>query len=126
MKPLLQEGKTQVVLLPLTQPLKKGDLPLYQRPNGQYVLHRVVSIRDGNCYTRGDNRYNLERIEADWVLGVTSAVIRHGKTCPVTSRRYRMYVTCWLASYPLRNLLHRFGHGLANLRRKLVHHRRSA
>lgn len=107
MKPLLRQGETQVVLVPLNGPLKKGDLPLYQRPNGRYVLHRVVDVRQGVYYTRGDNRFGEERVEPEWMLGVTQAVIRHGKTVPVTALSYQCYVALWLGSYPLRHFADR-------------------
>lgn len=125
MQPLLYQGKTQVVLLPLSRPLKVGDLPLYQRPSGQYVLHRVVKIRDGVCYTRGDNRFHLdlERIEPDWVLGIAASVVRNGKTISVESRGYRAYVAFWLASYPVRVVLNRISHIPSFLRRKFTHNR---
>lgn len=122
MQPLLYEGKTQVVLLPLAHPLKIGDLPLYQRPTGQYVLHRVVKIENGACYTRGDNRYDLdlEKIEPEWVLGITESVVRKGKTISVEEKRYKCYVAFWLGSYPVRKVLNRLGHIPSFLRRKLI------
>lgn len=125
MQPLLYEGKTQVVLLPLARPLKVGDLPLYQRPTGQYVLHRVVKIENGDCYTRGDNRYDLdlEKIEPEWVLGITESVIRKGKTISVESKRYKGYVAFWLGSYPVRKVLNRLSHIPSFLRRKLTGNR---
>ena len=107
MKPLLRQGETQVALVPLNGPLKKGDLPLYQRPNGKYVLHRVVDVRRGAYYTRGDNRFGEERVEPEWMLGVTQAVIRDGKTIPVTDPAYQRYVAFWLGSYPLRHFVDR-------------------
>lgn len=107
MEPLLRQGETQVVLMPLSGALKRGDLPLYQRPDGQYVLHRVVAVRQGVYYTRGDNRYGEERVEPDWMLGVASDVIRDGKTTPVTDPAYQRYVKLRLASYPLRHFADR-------------------
>ena len=117
MEPLLRQGETQVVLMPVSGPLKRGDLPLYQRPSGQYVLHRVVGVRDGAYYTRGDNRFGEERVEPDWVLGVTSAVIRGGATVPVSDEDYQRYVRRQLASYPVRHFFDRLRRGLRFLRR---------
>ena len=107
MQPLLGEGRTAVVVQPLAGPLKRGDLPLYRRPDGQYVLHRIVRVKDGVYYTRGDNRYNEpERVEPDWVLGVVTQVVRGGRTIPVTDGSYCCYTALWLASYPLRHGMH--------------------
>lgn len=119
MQPLLYQGQTQVVLVPLSGPLKRGDLPLYQRPSGQYVLHRVVCVKDGVYYTRGDNRYGSERVEPSWMLGVVMQVLRNGKTIHVTDRAYRCYWKLWLASYPLRYVVHQPGRTLYHLKRIL-------
>lgn len=120
MKPLLHQGLTQVVLVPVSGPLKRGDLPLYQRPSGKYVLHRVVDVRQGVYYTRGDNRFGEEQVEPGWVLGVMSAVIREGKTTPVTDPAYRRYVRFWLASYPVRHFFDRLRRLPGILRRALT------
>lgn len=119
MQPLLYQGRTQVVLLPLSGPLKRGDLPLYQRPNGKYVLHRVVQVKDGVYYTRGDNRYGSERVEPDWMLGVVSEIVRNGKTVRVTNFGYRCYVAFWLATYPVRYVVHQPKRALWHLKHAL-------
>ena len=41
MLPMLHQGIDKVTLSPLPEQLKKYDLPLYQRENGQYVIHRI-------------------------------------------------------------------------------------
>ena len=59
MRPMLEGGRDQVILSPLPKEIKKYDLPLYRRPDGQFVLHRVV--KTGETYTCiGDNQYALE------------------------------------------------------------------
>ena len=42
MLPLLRQGRDAVVLSPLPERLRKYDVVLYRRRNGQYVLHRIV------------------------------------------------------------------------------------
>ena len=49
MLPMLHQGRDTVTLSPLPEKLKKYDLPLYQRENGQYVLHRIGKV--GDTYT---------------------------------------------------------------------------
>ena len=44
MLPMIRQGVDSVVVSPVSGPLKRYDLPLYQRDNGQYVLHRVVGV----------------------------------------------------------------------------------
>ena len=60
MLPLLQEGRDSVILVKPPAVLSVGDVVLYQRENGAYVLHRIVGI-DGETYTMcGDNQYQPE------------------------------------------------------------------
>lgn len=118
MQPLLHQGKTRVVLVPLSAPAKKGDVLLYRRPTGEYVLHRAVRTTDGVCWMRGDHCYEpLERVEPEQLLGAAQAVIRKdGSSFPVTAPLYRLYVTVWLGSYPLRWMLNFVRHPRSKLR----------
>ena len=65
-------------------PLKVGDVPLYKRDNGQYVLHRIYKIKRGTYTMKGDNRICIEKGIADrHIIGVLTGVIREGETRPV-------------------------------------------
>ena len=76
MLPMLRQGIDSVVLSPLPEKLKKYDLPLYQRPNGKYILHRIVGV--GDTYTcLGDNQYDKEYgVEHQWMIGLVTAFYR--------------------------------------------------
>ena len=56
MLPMLRQGKDTVTLSPIVGKLKKYDLPLYQRQDGKYVLHRIVKVKDGFFTMAGDNQ----------------------------------------------------------------------
>lgn len=95
MLPMLRHNRDVVILAPLPPKLKKYDLPLYRRDNGQYVLHRVVKV--GDTYTcMGDNQFHKEpNLRHDQMIGVVTAFIRDGKTIPVTAPRYWLYCRLW-------------------------------
>ena len=105
MLPMLRQGKDKVVLSPVTGCLKKYDLPLYQRDNGNYVLHRIVAV--GDTYTCvGDNQYELERgVRQDQLIAVVTAFVRDGKEIPVTAIGYRLYCCVWHGIRPIRRFL---------------------
>ena len=46
MLPFLKEGRDSITLKAPPARLKKYDIPLYQRKNGQYILHRVVDVME--------------------------------------------------------------------------------
>ena len=95
MLPMLYPNRDTVVLSPLPEKLKKYDLPLYQRENGDYVLHRVV--KTGQTYTCiGDNQFFREAgLRHEQMIGLVTEFIRDGKTISVTSFGYRLYCRFW-------------------------------
>ena len=79
MLPMLRQGIDDVVLSPLPEKLKKYDLPLYQRDDGHFVLHRIVRV--GETYTCvGDNQFELEHgLRHDQMIAVVTAFSRAGE-----------------------------------------------
>ena len=97
MMPLLRQGKDLMVIERRpTGRCKKYDAVLYKRPNGQYVMHRILKVRRDDYVICGDNRIHREfGVPDEWIIGVLTAVIRDGKTIPVTDRQYQLYVHLW-------------------------------
>lgn len=58
MMPLLREG-IDSVLLKKPEGVSKNDIVLYKRSNGQFVLHRVIKIKNGEYVMCGDNQFRL-------------------------------------------------------------------
>lgn len=118
MQPMLRNGQDTVLLTPVKGPLKKYDLPLYRRKDGQFVLHRVVRVQ-GNSYTCiGDNQFVLEPgIEHDQVIAVVRSFTRKGKSWSATSPIYGLYCRMWHYSRPIRHFWRR---GLGWIRRSFV------
>ena len=109
MLPLLVEKRDSIVLKKAVPPLQKGDLPLYRRTDGSFVLHRVVSAKNGKYIMSGDNQFIPEYdISDDMIIGVVSKIIRNGKEVDVNSLLYRLYVYVWTAlfkvRYPIRRI----------------------
>ena len=107
MEPLLYHRSTRVVIRKAEGTLKKGDLPVYRRPSGQFVMHRIICADASHYYTRGDNRFGLEQVPKAWVLGVVTEIYRKKRHIYVTDWRYRLYVRTWSFLYPIRYLLHK-------------------
>ena len=91
MLPMLRPGMDAVEFSPAPPSLQKYDLPLYQRPNGQYILHRIVKV--GDTYTCiGDNQFVFEPgVPHSQVLALVTAFYRGDKRYPVTAWHYRLY-----------------------------------
>lgn len=102
MLPMLRQGKDSVELSPLPATLKKYDLPVYRRSNGQYVMHRVVKVTGDCCICLGDNTESFETIRRDQMIGIVSAFRRGEKRIEVTSLAYGLYCRLWRPTRLLR------------------------
>ena len=116
MLPMLRQGIDRVVLSPFPPTLKKYDLPLYQRDNGQYVLHRVIKA-DGTYTCMGDNQFDPEPgLRRDQMIALVTSFTRGDREIPVTAWGYRLYCRVW---YHSRHLRHIFRWAKNRLRRHL-------
>jgi len=102
MLPMLRQGKDSVELSPLPEKLKKYDLPVYRRKNGQYVMHRVVEVKEDHYICLGDNTEDFEHILYEDMLGIVTAFKRKDKCIAVTNRGYQLYCRLWRLTFPFR------------------------
>ncbi len=102
MLPMLRQGKDSVTLSPINGRLRKYDLPLYRRDDGQFVLHRIVEVgEDYSCV--GDNQIAIETgVRQDQLIGVVSEFGRGERRISVRSPIYRLYCVVWHYSRPMR------------------------
>lgn len=92
MRPMLRNRRDRVIVLPIgDERLKKYDLPLYRRPDGKYILHRIIGVRDGEYVIRGDNTYAKEYVPDAWVLGYVTEFYRGKRHVLSSARSYRFY-----------------------------------
>ena len=92
MMPLVREGVDQVILVK-ADCVKKGDVVFYRRDNGQFVLHRVVKIENGEYVMCGDNQVALEQgITDKHVLAKMKAVLRDGNVIDESNKKYVKYI----------------------------------
>ena len=103
MTPFLVHGRDTVYLSKVTAPLKRGDMILYRRDSGAYILHRIFRL-EGDTYTLvGDAQTMLEPgIRTDQVLAVVTAVRRKGKLLKQGSFWWDFFEKVWIRMVPLR------------------------
>lgn len=107
MRPMLRNRRDRVIVLPIgDERLKKYDLPLYRRPDGKYILHRIIGVRDGEYVIRGDNTYAKEYVPDAWVLGYVTEFYRGKRHVLSSARSYRFYARVWNLIYPVRCVFH--------------------
>ena len=119
MRPLIKQDRDLLVIEKPNGRLKKYDCPLYKRPNGQYVLHRVVKVCDDGYVILGDNCLRKEYgIKEEQIIGVLTSLVRKGKEVDFNSFGYRFYSRFWYAVYPVRVIFMRARSLLGRLYRK--------
>lgn len=105
MRPFLRTGDT-VLLDAISGPVSVGDILLFQRLNGQYVLHRVVKCRrDGSFLLLGDNQMVAEPVLRSQLRARASAVRIGGQTVAPGDRRWWLFSHPWRWLRPLRGLI---------------------
>ena len=120
MRPLIRQDRDILIIEKPNGRLKKYDVPLYKRDSGQYVLHRILKVRERDYVICGDNRYSKEYGITDrHIIGVLTAVVRDGKEIPITDWRYRLYVHLWCDFFPIRAFILKTKHFPKWLKRKL-------
>jgi len=103
MMPLLREDRDLMVIEKKgPERCKKYDAVLFKRRNGQYVLHRILKVREKDYYIAGDNCRSGEYVTDDQILGIMTQVVRDGKTITPEDPNYQRYVHLWCDVYPLR------------------------
>ena len=116
MRPMIRQGVDRVLLSPISDKLKKYDLPFYQRDDGQFVLHRIVRV--GETYSCvGDNQVDIEHgVRQDQMIALVTSFTRGKRKFSANSFTYKIY--CRYCHYfrPLRHLWRR---GIGWLRRHL-------
>lgn len=109
MLPMLRPGRDTVTLAPLPERLRKYDLPLYRRPDGKFILHRIVDVKDdGTCTCIGDHQFRAENgVKREWMIAVVTKFTRDGREHSVREGGYRLYCRILHHTRKLRGFMQR-------------------
>ncbi len=108
MSPFLVHGRDTIYLSRLSRPVKKGDVLLYQRDNGTYVLHRVYKVKNNSFTMVGDAQIELEPgIRPEQVIAIMSSAERKGKRQAPGSFWWEFFEKIWIRMVPFRPAVRR-------------------
>jgi len=120
MLPLLRDRQDKIILVQAPEKLKKYDIPLYRRHNGQFVLHRIVAVKENGYVLCGDHQWEPEYgVRHDQVIAVVKAFYRGKKYIDCSNKAYRLYCLIWTRLFWVRKIFFRF-QGLARRVRKSI------
>lgn len=116
MTPFLGDGRDRVFLQEPEGELKKGDVVLYRRDNGDYVLHRICRVRRSNYNDNnstaelydivGDAQTRIERgVRREQILAKVIRIERKGKLKTPGNIYWLFFQYIWVNIIPMRHLI---------------------
>jgi len=117
MTPILHDGRDTVVLEKADK-IKKYDIVLHRRENGQYILHRVIKKKNNVLTIAGDFETEKEYpVYENQVIAKVTSFCRNGKDYKVTDFIIKLYSRLWVLIFPQRqNVLY-----ILNVIRRKLH-----
>lgn len=107
MLPTLKEGEDSV-LLSNPNDIRVGDIVLYRRENGQYVLHRAVKLCENHINMCGDNQFIIEKnVPASSVIAKVVGIYKKDKFVDVRDKEYRKNVRKIYRKKPFQRFSHK-------------------
>ncbi len=102
MYPLFRDQRDTVTLSPASS-FKKGDVVLFQRADGRFVLHRIIKKKNGLFTFAGDNETVKEYpVKKEDCLAVMKSFVRMGTEDSVNALWYKLYTAFWVFAFPVR------------------------
>ena len=112
MTPFLADGRDQVFVKAPESPICRGDIVLYRRLDGSFILHRVYRVHDdGGIMTYdmiGDAQNKIERgIQRKQILAVATRIQRKGRIMKPGCFFWWFFQHIWIGMIPFRQLFMR-------------------
>lgn len=110
MSPFLHHGDTVYLNLP-DREYRPGDIVLYRRSTGQYVLHRIIRLNpDGSLIMLGDAQIEKELLPGTAQICAIATQARHRNRMITPQDAYwKLYASIWRWVAPCR-------HSIINIR----------
>lgn len=111
MEPFLKDSRDRVFLTAIdnTDNIRKGDIVLFERNNGQYVLHRVYKKERDIFYFIGDGQGTVEEpVYPDQLKAFVQGAEINGRVCCPGSLKWEFFRLIWI-NLRVRALIRRLG-----------------
>lgn len=118
MSPFLIHQRDAVMLSRITSPPQKGDIVLFCREDGSFVVHRVRKVCEKGYYMIGDGQTGSEGpVPVDRLRAIVTKVRRKGDWMGSNSLMWRFFASVWLQVIPLRRLFVRLWQIIERIKR---------
>lgn len=120
MLPMLHHRKDSVMLVPVEDKQNIGQVILYRRENGRYVLHRIIAVTPDGYVCCGDNQFEKEPVAHRQLIASVVSFTRKGKLYDCSALGYRFYTAIWVRGFFLRKTYIKLRRCLGRLRQKIA------
>lgn len=98
MWPFIKNRKQSVIVKTISEDIKPYDVIFYLRPQGTFVLHRVIEVLEDGFICSGDSQLETERVKKEWVFGIMDGFYKGKKYISVQDEKYKKQVEKWYKS----------------------------
>ncbi len=106
MNPFLADKRDAVLVERPDRDLKRGDIVLYKRRNGQYILHRIWKVKREGYYIVGDAQTEIEGpVLRDQIIGRVERIRRKGQWIDDGDLLWKFFEILWIRIVPARPFL---------------------
>ena len=103
MAPFLVHGRDRVFFEKPDRPLRRGDIVLYQRANGRYIMHRIWKVKEGSFYIVGDAQTEIEGpVGKEQIFARITKCERKGKIITNGDFWWDFFEKAWIRIVPVR------------------------
>lgn len=119
MSPFLVHHRDTIFFKKPDRPLRRGDMVFYQRMSGQFVMHRIYKVKQGEYYMVGDAQREIEGPLQRWqIFALVTRVCRKGKRLAPGHFWWEFFEHVWIRIVPLRGWIGNSYAKLTSRRRK--------
>ena len=106
MNPFLADKRDAVLVKRPDRDLQRGDIVLYKRRNGQYILHRIWKVKREGYYLVGDAQTEIEGpVSQDQIIGRVEKIRRKGQWIDDGDLLWKFFEILWIRIVPARPFL---------------------
>ena len=103
MAPFLIHGRDSIFFRAPERELRKGDIVFYERPGGQFVVHRICGVHGESYDLIGDGQTEIEHnVRREQIFARVTQVERKGKRLAPGSFWWGFFEKVWIRMIPLR------------------------
>lgn len=120
MAPFLVHARDSIFFRAPEGTLKKGDIVFFERPGGQFVVHRICSVCGDSYDIIGDGQTEIEHhVKREQIFAQVTKVERKGKLLAPGNFWWEFFARIWIRMIPLRpRLMHGYARCFPWIRKK--------